>query len=72
MKQKCNMFIILFLILLALFVRMATAEPISVNISSLQIINLTHSENEFKVFSPKWSTDGRYLIFEFRRNLYLN
>ena len=58
MNDKCYAILIILL-----FVGVTAAEPISGNISSLQITNLTHSENGFKVFSPKWSLDGRYLIF---------
>ena len=49
--------------IILLFVGVTAAEPVSGNISSLQLINLTHSENGFKIYSPKWSSDGRYLIF---------
>ncbi len=49
--------------MILLFVGVTTAVPASGNISSLQLINLTHSENGFLIHSPEWSSDGRYLIF---------
>ncbi len=58
MKNKCSTLLIIFL-----FVGVTAAEPVSKNSSSLQLINLTHSENGFVIHSPEWSSDGRYLIF---------
>ncbi len=51
------------ILMIFLFVGVTTAVPVSGNISSLQLINLTHSENGFVIHSPEWSSDGRYLIF---------
>ncbi len=58
MNDKCYAILIILLV-----IGVTAAEPVSGNISSLQLINLTHSENGFVILSPEWSSDGRYLIF---------